>query len=82
MEEFKSYNKDQCVYRNKKMPCFLCSAMCKERYEDFKNRGIKVEFIKIDKNEKIFVLNIADRPLYSNFFCTKQTWICSRYCGG
>ena len=22
-----------------------------ERYEDFKNRGIKVEFIKIDKNE-------------------------------
>jgi hypothetical protein len=51
MEEFKSYNKDQCVYRNKKMPCFLCSAMCKERYEDFKNRGIKVEFIKIDKNE-------------------------------
>ena len=31
---------------------FLCSAMCKERYEDFKNRGIKVEFIKIDKTEK------------------------------
>lgn len=52
MEEFKSYNKDQCVYRNKNMKCFLCSAMCKERYEDFKNRGIKVEFIKIDKNEK------------------------------
>lgn len=51
MEELKEYNKDQCVYRNKNMKCFLCSAMCKERYEDFKNRGIEVEFIKIDKNE-------------------------------
>ena len=44
-EEFKEYNKDQCVYRNKNMKCFLCSAMCKERYEDFKKRGINIQFL-------------------------------------
>lgn len=40
------YNKSQCVYGpNSKMHCELCSALCKERYEDFKNKGIKVEYI-------------------------------------
>lgn len=43
--EIKEYNKDQCVYRNKNMKCFLCSAMCKERYEDFKKRGINIQFL-------------------------------------
>ena len=40
------YNKDQCVYGpDSKAICKLCSHMCKERYEDFKKRGIKVEYI-------------------------------------
>lgn len=45
-EPKKEYNKSQCVYGpNSTMPCMLCSALCKERYEDFKECGIKVEFI-------------------------------------
>lgn len=40
------YNKSQCVYgSDSKMPCGVCSAMCKERYEDFKKRKINVEFV-------------------------------------
>ena len=47
------YNKSQCVYGpDSTMPCMFCSAMCKERYKDFQKKGIKVEFIKIDKTEK------------------------------
>lgn len=42
----KHYNKEQCVYGlNSTMPCELCSALCKERYEDFKKRKINIEFI-------------------------------------
>ena len=45
-EPKKEYNKSQCVYGpNSTMPCMLCSALCKERYEDFKYCGIKVAFI-------------------------------------
>lgn len=41
-----NYNKDQCVYGpNSKAICKFCSRMCKERYEDFKKRGIVVEII-------------------------------------
>lgn len=41
-----NYNKDQCVYGpTSKANCKFCSHMCKERYEDFKKRGIKVEYI-------------------------------------
>ena len=41
-----NYNKDQCVYGpDSKAICGLCSHMYKERYEDFKKRGIKVEYI-------------------------------------
>ena len=44
--ELKEYNKDQCVYGpTSKANCKFCSHMCKERYEDFKKRGIKVEYI-------------------------------------
>lgn len=40
------YNKEQCVYgKYSTMHCEVCSRMCKERYEDFKNKGIKVEYI-------------------------------------
>lgn len=42
----KEYNKSQCVYgKDSKMICDFCSAMCKERYEDFKKRNIKIEWI-------------------------------------
>lgn len=42
----KHYNKEQCVYGpNSTMPCGFCSALCKERYEDFKKRKINIEFI-------------------------------------
>ena len=45
-EPKKEYNKAQCVYGpNSKMHCMVCSALCKERYEDFKERKIKVTFI-------------------------------------
>lgn len=45
-EPNKEYNKSQCVYGpNSKMLCGFCSALCKERYEDFKECGIKVTFI-------------------------------------
>ena len=45
-EPKKEYNKSQCVYgQNSKMHCTICSAMCRERYEDFKECGIKVTFI-------------------------------------
>ena len=41
-----TYNKDQCVYGpDSKANCKFCSHMCRERYEDFKKRGIKVEYI-------------------------------------
>lgn len=40
------YNKEQCVYSsNSNKDCRFCSAMCKERYEDFKKRNIKVEWV-------------------------------------
>ena len=40
------YNKEQCVYGpDSNKDCRVCSRMCKERYEDFKKRGIKVEYI-------------------------------------
>lgn len=39
------YNKEQCVYGpDSNMDCRVCSRICKERYEDFKNKGIKVEY--------------------------------------
>lgn len=42
----KEYNKSQCVYgKDSKMICGFCSALCKERYKDFKERGIKVTFV-------------------------------------
>lgn len=45
-EPKKEYNKSQCVYGvDSKMICGFCSALCKERYEDFKECGIKVKFI-------------------------------------
>ena len=45
-EQKKEYNKSQYVYGpNSKMHCIVCSALCKERYEDFKKRNIKVEWI-------------------------------------
>ena len=45
------YNKEQCVYgKDSKMICDFCSALCKERYEDFMKRGIKVEFISVNNN--------------------------------
>ena len=45
-KEFKKYNKEQCVYgKDSKMHCDFCSAMCKERYEDFKKRGINIQFL-------------------------------------
>lgn len=45
-EPKKEYNKAQCVYGpNSKMHCIVCSALCNERYKDFKERGIKVTFI-------------------------------------
>lgn len=53
-EPKKEYNKAQCIYGpNSTMHCFLCSRTCKERYEDFKERGIKVTFINVsEKYEK------------------------------
>lgn len=46
------YNKSQCVYGpDSTMPCFLCSATCKERYEDFQKRGIKVVFVPTKSKE-------------------------------
>lgn len=40
------YNKEQCVYGpNSTMHCSFCSALCKERHEDFKKKGVKVVFI-------------------------------------
>lgn len=46
------YNKSQCVYGpDSTMPCFLCSRTCKERYEDFQKRGIKVVFIPTKSEE-------------------------------
>lgn len=40
-EPKKEYNKSQCVYgSDSKMHCMVCSALCKERYEDFKECGI------------------------------------------
>lgn len=45
-EPKKEYNKSQCVYGpNSKMRCTVCSALCKERHEDFKKCGIEVTFI-------------------------------------
>ena len=45
-EPKKEYSRAYCVYgQGSKMPCMFCSAMCKERYEDFKECGIKVAFI-------------------------------------
>ena len=45
-EPKKEYNKSQCVYGpNSKMNCVVCSALCNERYEDFKECGIKITFI-------------------------------------
>jgi hypothetical protein len=45
-ESHKEYNKAQCVYGpDSKMICMLCSALCRERYEDFKKRKINVEFV-------------------------------------
>ncbi len=41
-----NYNKDQCVFGpDSKATCKFCSRMCKERYEDFKKRNIKVEWV-------------------------------------
>ena len=53
-EPKKEYNKAQCVYGpDSTMHCMVCSALCKERYEDFKECGIKVAFIDVsDKNTK------------------------------
>ena len=31
--------------KDTKMHCGFCSAMCKERYEDFKKRKIRIDFI-------------------------------------
>lgn len=46
------YNKEQCVYgSDSTMPCFLCSAMCKERYKDFQKKGVKVVFIPTKSEE-------------------------------
>ena len=45
-EPKKEYNKSQCVYGpDSKMLCDFCSALCKERYEDFKECRIKVTFM-------------------------------------
>ena len=45
-EPKKEYNKAQCVYGpDSTMHCMFCSALCKERYEDFKECKIKVAFI-------------------------------------
>lgn len=48
------YNKEQCVYgKDSKMLCDFCSALCKERYEDFMKQGIKVEFIPVNKEKEM-----------------------------
>ena len=40
------YNKEQCTFgSDSNKDCRFCSHMCKERYEDFKKRGIVVEII-------------------------------------
>lgn len=40
------YNKEQCIFGpDSNKDCRFCSHMCKERYEDFKKRGIVVEII-------------------------------------
>lgn len=65
----KHYNKEQCIYGlNSTMPCLLCSRVCKERYEDFKERGIKVEFINVsDKVSIAFTEDNCDQQYPSDF---------------
>lgn len=49
----KHYNKEQCVYGpDSTMHCMFCSATCKERYEDFKKRGVKVVFVPTKSEEE------------------------------
>ena len=46
------YNKEQCVYGpDSTMLCSFCSALCKERYEDFQKKGVKVVFIPTKSEE-------------------------------
>lgn len=47
-----SYNKEQCIYgKDSSMPCMLCSATCRERYEDLISRGVNVVTIGDIKKE-------------------------------
>ena len=42
----KEYDRKQCVYgEDSTMPCMFCSATCRERYEDFTKKGVKIAFI-------------------------------------
>ena len=51
-EIHKEYNRKQCVYgENSTMPCMFCSAMCKERYDDFNKKGVKIVTIPIDNKD-------------------------------
>ena len=68
-EPKKEYNRSQCVYGpNSTMHCMFCSALCKERYEDFKECGIKVEFINVsDKTSIAFTEDNCDQQYPSDF---------------
>lgn len=51
-EIHKEYNRKQCVYgENSTMPCMICSATCRERYEDFTKKGVKIVTIPIDNKD-------------------------------
>ena len=64
------YNKEQCIYgKYSTMHCELCSAMCKERYEDFKNKGVSGSAqlaLTIEKLEKMPIVN-PDLTLQNQF---------------
>ena len=51
-ESKKEYNKAQCVYGpDSAKSCIFCSHTCQERYEDFKECGVKMVFINVsDEN--------------------------------
>ena len=71
------YNKEQCIYgKDSKMICEFCSALCRERAEDFAKRKIKVSTMGEEETpkhefkpfDKVLVYNRLNGKWFPNLF--------------
>lgn len=50
MDNKERYNIEQCTHMSLYPNCELCSAICPERYKEFKDKGVRISRIDKDGN--------------------------------